>query len=118
MTFPGNLVGKRLPNSPIHQASVNIAYRLGRNWKINLSEDFQSRSYVDATNQTWIDGFGLLGCRLAYTWQSRKARGEIFIAGKNLTNEKYIAFTEPDPDGNSYQPGPEREFFVGVQISL
>jgi len=31
--------------------------------------------------------------------------------------DQYIAFTEPDPDGNSYQPGPEREFFVGVRVN-
>ena len=118
LVFPGNLVGNRLPNSPVHIAGVSLDYRLAGNWKLNISEDYQSRAYVDATNRTWIDGYGLLGCRLAYTWQSHKVHGEIFLAGKNLTNEKYIAFTEPDPDGNSYQPGPEREFFVGVQLSL
>lgn len=118
LVFSGNLVGNRLPNSPVHQAAVSIDYHFARNWKILISEDLQSRAYVDATNQTWIDGYGLLGCRLAYTWQSHKVHGEIFIAGKNLTNEKYIAFTEPDPDGNSYQPGPEREVFAGLQITL
>jgi iron complex outermembrane receptor protein len=118
LVFPGDLVGKRLPNCPVHQASISIDYRFARNWQLSLSEDIQSRAYVDATNQTWIDGFGLLGCRFAYIWQSHKVHGEIFFSGRNLTNEKYIAFTEPDPDGNSYQPGPEREFFVGVQLSL
>jgi hypothetical protein len=29
-----------------------------------------------------------------------------------------MAFTEPDPDGNSYQPGPGREFFGTLKISF
>jgi hypothetical protein len=42
--------------------------------------------------------------------------GTFFVAGKNLAGKHYIAFTEPDPDGNSYQPGPSREVFAGFQV--
>jgi hypothetical protein len=27
-----------------------------------------------------------------------------------------MAFTEPDPDGNSYHPGTTREAFVGFKV--
>lgn len=40
------------------------------------------------------------------------------LLGKNLTGKEYIAFTEPDPDGNSYQPGPGRQVFAGVRLFL
>jgi hypothetical protein len=56
------------------------------------------------------------GCRLSKTWQRGRIYGTLFLQGKNLTGTKYIAFTEPDPDGNSYQPGPMQELFAGVQI--
>ncbi len=29
-----------------------------------------------------------------------------------------MAFTEPDPDGNSHQPGPGREIFGNLKIRL
>jgi len=29
-----------------------------------------------------------------------------------------MAFTEPDPDGNSYQPGPGREGFLGLTVTF
>jgi iron complex outermembrane receptor protein len=118
MTYPGDLVGNRLPNSPVHQGVIDISYRIGRNWVIGVNEMLWSRAYVDATNKIWINGYGLLNARLAYTWQGRKFQGEIYVVGRNLANKEYIAFTEPDPDGNSYQPGPEREIFAGVQIRL
>jgi hypothetical protein len=37
---------------------------------------------------------------------------------RNLLGTEYIAFTEPDPDGNSYQPGPTRELFVGIRVKV
>jgi len=40
------------------------------------------------------------------------------LSGLDLTDEQYIAFTEPDPDGNSYQPGPGRQGFLGVILSF
>lgn len=43
---------------------------------------------------------------------------ELSVQGPNLTGVEYIAFTEPDPDGNSYQPGPERGLFAGVRVVL
>jgi len=30
----------------------------------------------------------------------------------------YVAFTEPDPDGNSYQPGAVQECFVGLRVVM
>jgi len=37
---------------------------------------------------------------------------------RNLTGAKYMAFTEPDPDGNAYHPGPSREFFGNIRINF
>ena len=43
---------------------------------------------------------------------------EIILQGRNLGDQKYVAFTEPDPGGNAYQPGAGREFFGTVRIGL
>jgi len=40
------------------------------------------------------------------------------ISGRNVFSNKYIAFTEPDPDGNSYQPGSAAEVFIGARLYL
>ncbi len=118
VTYGSDLAGKRLPNAPMHQAYLDAEYRFNRNWFAGLSGEYQSRAYIDATNATWIDGYALLNARVGFRWQGRRFHGEIFLTGKNLTNTEYIAFTEPDPDGNSYQPGPTREFFATLQLSF
>lgn len=116
VTYQGSLKGNRLPNSPAQQVFADASFEFTRSLFVGVGTEAYSRAYIDATNRSWIDGYGLLGVRLSKTWRARKASGTIFISGKNLTATKYIAFTEPDPDGNSYQPGPGREFFLGLQV--
>ena len=43
---------------------------------------------------------------------------EISFQGRNLTGTEYVAFSEPDPDGNSYQPGAVQEYFVGLRVVI
>ncbi len=76
-------------------------------------------AYVDPSNlarPSW--GYGLLNPRLGYRWSSDKASGEIMISARNAFKKYYVAFTEPDPDGNSYQPGPKDEVFITARIFL
>jgi hypothetical protein len=63
------------------------------------------------------DGFALCNPRVGYRWKWGHYSAEVSLQGRNVFGTEYIAFTEPDPDGNSYQPGPTREVFVGVRIS-
>jgi hypothetical protein len=52
----------------------------------------------------------------SYTHKIKDLTGQISISARNITNETYMAFTEPDPDGNSYQPGPGREVFMNIKV--
>ncbi len=118
LTYPGDLIGNRLPNSPAQQFSADANVQLPGRFSLGMSTIAYSRAYIDPTNRTWIDGYGLLNARVGKTWQRGATYGTIFLAGKNLTANRYIAFTEPDPDGNSYQPGPSREIFAGLQFQF
>lgn len=116
LTYPGNLTGNNLPNSPRHQAFLDTSYEFARSWYASASAETYSRAFVDPTNRTWIPTYGLLDARFSKTWKRHSAYGTFFFVCRNATGKRYIAFTEPDPDGNSYQPGPNREFFGGLQI--
>jgi len=122
--------GQWLPNSPRHQLYAELVYNINKNFLVGLSTEYQSKwaIYTDAKAyngeldptiyQNWQDGFNLYHARVAYLWNIKGLKGEISLAVRNLTSETYMAFTEPDPDGNSYQPGPEREFFGNVKINF
>jgi iron complex outermembrane receptor protein len=122
--------GQWLPNSPQHQLYAEVVYSITRKFKINLGTEYQSKwaIYTDAhaymgemdpdIYQNWQDGFNLYHARISYQFSVWGLHGECSIFGRNLTGEKYMAFTEPDPDGNSYQPGPGREIFGNIKIKF
>ncbi len=107
-----------MPNSPRNQAWVDAEYTLRSKLFFGFDCNMVSRAYVDPTNTGYAWGYYLLNPRLGYRWSSDKASGEVMISARNVTGQFYIAFTEPDLDGNSYQPGPTRELFISARIFL
>ncbi len=111
----GDVRGHWLPNTPQHRLVADGACTFGA-ITLGLSGEVSSPWYVDPSNAASVPGYTLLHARLAWRIRPGGLDSEVTLSGRNLTGEKYIAFTEPDPDGNSYQPAAERELFIGVRI--
>ena len=122
--------GQYLPNSPKHQLYSEVVYSPVKCIKIRVGGEHQSKwaIYTDAKAynneldpaiyQNWQDGFTLFNAEVLYLWDLGVLNGELSLSVRNFTDEQYMAFTEPDPDGNSYQPGPGREFFGNLRIKF
>jgi iron complex outermembrane receptor protein len=122
--------GQWLPNSPRHQLYSEVGYVLKSHFKFSLAAECQSKwaVYTDpkayngemdpAVFQNWQNGFNLFHARISYSLNIGKMKGECSIFIRNLASTKYMAFTEPDPDGNAYHPGPAREFFGNIKIQF
>jgi outer membrane receptor protein involved in Fe transport len=117
-TLVGSFTDTIMPNAPRHQTMADVEYTASDHWTVGVAMDSQSRSYVDATNLVWIDGYALVHPRVSFKWKAGDTRVEVLAIVRNVFGTEYIAFTEPDPDGNSYQPGPTREAFVGVRLAM
>jgi iron complex outermembrane recepter protein len=117
-SFYGDIKGNWLPNSPRHQLFTDLAWHPRSDVTLGGGSDTFSKWYVDAGNATAVDGYTLWNARVAWSFTAAGTNAELSLQGRNLSAVKYIAFTEPDPDGNSYQPGPERELFAGLRITL
>jgi iron complex outermembrane receptor protein len=115
-TKPGLLKDKFLPNSPEHQLALDIEWNAFSDLTVGLSSDIQTRWQVEPANDHSVNGFTLWHARAAYQWRIRSLEGEWNLAVRNLFDRDWIAFSEPDPDGNSYQPGPTREIFGGLTL--
>jgi iron complex outermembrane receptor protein len=122
--------GQWLPNSPKHQLYTEINYSINNRFKLSLATEYQSKwaIYTDSKAyngeldpviyQNWQEGFNLFHARISYNWNIKGVKGECSLFARNFTGARYMAFTEPDPDGNAYQPGPGREFFANVSIKF
>jgi iron complex outermembrane recepter protein len=120
--------GQWLPNSPKHQLYSEILYSLHNKLKFSLATEYQSKwaIYTDpkayngeldpAIFQNWQEGFNLFHARVSYNMNLGKIKGECSLFIRNIAGATYMAFTEPDPDGNAYHPGPSREFFGNIKI--
>ena len=105
-----------LPSSPEHQVSLDAEYRITSSLMVGVNAELWTRQYVDQSNAVSIGGYTLYGAQIGYKTQIAGVETDFLLSGRNLGAKHYIAFMEPDPDGNSYHPGPEREIFGGVQL--
>jgi iron complex outermembrane recepter protein len=112
--------GGWLPNSPQHQLALDVRYDIIPELTLGVNSLMLSETYIDGANleSEAAPGYTLLGARVAYHWTAGGISGDLTGQVRNLNNQKYVAFTEPDAGGNAYQPGSGREFFLGVRIGL
>jgi iron complex outermembrane receptor protein len=112
--------GNSLPNSPQHQLYVDVHYQVVPRFALGVSVDALSTAYIDGAyiDAEAVDGYALINVRVVYKLQMGTFLGELSLNVRNIRDTKYVAFSEPDPGGNAYQPGAGREFFGGLRIQL
>jgi iron complex outermembrane recepter protein len=111
--------GKYLPNSPQHQIYFDIQYsEILPHVTIGLSGEALSKWFIDGANleNEAAQGYALMHARIVYTAKIKNIDYELSFNVKNIADKQYVAFTEPDPGGNSYQPAARRQFFGGFKI--
>ena len=112
--------GNKLPNIPDHQLYVDVEWDFYPGFFVALNTETLSKSYIDGANieTQAVPSYTLLGARLGYNFNCSGIRGQISINGRNLTDQTYVAFSEPDSGGNAYQPGAKREIFGNIKIGF
>jgi outer membrane receptor protein involved in Fe transport len=102
----------------MNQLYVDVQYNFLHGFFVALATETSSQVYIDGANieSEAAPGYTLINTRLGYNWQIGGFNGSIMLSGRNIAGTTYIAFTEPDPGGNAYQPGPSSEFFIDTRI--
>jgi iron complex outermembrane recepter protein len=112
----GSFSDTMMPNAPKNQFAFDGQYTFASRFTVGLGIFAQSGWFVDQSNVASVEGYTLVNPRLSYRLGKAPGWAEIVFQVRNLLGTEYIAFTEPDPDGNSYQPGPTREAFLGLRV--
>lgn len=116
--------GTWLPNSPQHQLYVDGELKVTPDLTFGAALEYVSSWYIDSTNRLFANGYGrtdpyaLVHVRLGYKLRIAGMPWELVLSGRNIFGVLYYGFTEPDPDGNSYQPAPTAEWSLGLRISV
>jgi Fe(3+) dicitrate transport protein len=112
-----DLEGNRLPYAPEHLLHARLAFvhPVGFSASVDgswLSDQFADRENTEAPTMDGLvgrlDGRFLLDARLGYTHEPWGV--SLFVAGKNLTDEVYIASRRPQ----GLMPGAPRQVITGI----
>jgi iron complex outermembrane recepter protein len=132
-----NISGHWMPNCPANILSAQVSYNFLNHFTVIAGTEWQSKWVIQVDDSiynqytigetyyqpksirsSWVDGFNIYSLEFKYNWKLGWLRGELGLYIKNLFDEKYFGFTEPNnyADYNSYQPAPGREFFVNLNL--
>ncbi|CAG0956242.1 partial Fe(3+) dicitrate transport protein FecA, partial [Rhodocyclaceae bacterium] len=109
----------RLAGVPEHMGRVELQYRHPSSFSFGLNVDVASKMFADFANTQAAPGRTLLGAKVSY---SPTAKLRLFLEGRNLTDERYVAFVSPQgnvagADTRIYQPGAPRSVFAGAEFT-
>ena len=112
--------GNWLPNSPEHQIALSVSWDPVPDLSLSVNSLTLGKSYIDGANieAEAAPGYTLFGAGVDWLWHFGGISGVLTVQGRNLADTRYVAFTEPDSGGNSYQPGAGREIMGGLRIHL
>ncbi len=116
-TAPEAIDGHFLPNSPAHQLALGAQVGLTRDLTLRVDTEMRSQWELDTQNSTRVPGYALWNAGLERRWRVAGLAGTVAVGARNVFGAYYMAYTEPDPDGNSYQPGPTQEYFARLSLA-
>ncbi len=120
----GTFYNTWVPNIPQHQLYLDAEYHVTSALTVGAALEYVSAWYIDSTNEILENGYGrtdpyaLVHVRVGYKFVFGGMPMEVMLSGHNIFNKLYYGFTEPDPDGNSYQPAPTAEWSFSLRLGF
>ncbi len=134
---PDSVKNHWIPQSPEHILAAEVSFKFLKHFTLTLNIEYQSKWCIQvddslynhytilatsyqpqSVRSSWVDGFNTYNAEITYNWKIGSVNGDISLYFKNLFDEQYYGFTEPNnaPDYNSYQPVPGREIFGSLRV--
>jgi len=132
-TSPDSVKNHWIPQCPQHVLDAEVGVDFLKHFNITVGMQYQSRWYIQSDDSiynqftengikrnSYVDGFTLFSADLSYKFHIGGLNSEVNLFAKNLFDEHYFGFTEPNngSDYNSFQPAPGREFFVSLKLNF
>ncbi len=130
---PDSVSGHWIPQCPEHMLTAEASVKFLKHFTFTLNTQIQSKWCIQVDDSiynhfnenghirsSWVNGFKVFNANLNYAWKLGTLKGDLGFFCKNMLDEQYFGFTEPNngPDYNSFQPAPGREFFVSLHLRL
>ncbi len=136
-TSPDSSAGHWIPQCPQHVLAAEASVKFLKHFTFAVNAEYQSKWYIQVDDSiynqytesngftskstkrnSWVPGFKTFGANLCYKFNLGNVQSEVSLFAKNLFDEQYFGFTEPNngPEYNSFQAAPGREFFLSLKL--
>ena len=109
--------GKLLPGLPNSQGYLQLQYSSSKSWKWLLSGDHTGAFFANTANTIEIASFQRLRLKVQKSFELPWAALSVFGGINNLLNTSYFDNIRLNAfGGRFYEPGPGRNFYLGIAI--
>ena len=113
------LKGKKIPGIPNQLFDLSVLFKFQK--ELNLKIDYQlvGKRFADNLNLTEIESHSLLSLKISKPFYVKRIKLNSFIGVNNILNEKYFDNIRLNAFGKRYyEPAPDRNIYLGADISF
>jgi len=112
--------GSRIPGVPSTYGSLHLQHGLDTEWREGLTLSGASNTVANDINTARAPGYGLVGVDVSYTFDLGEAkRLQLSARVDNLADSRYIgSVIVNDSNGRYFEPGPDRSYMIGAQLTF
>ncbi len=103
---------------PVHNLTLTFSGKYRSPWVIYTDSRIYDGLADPSIYQPWYEGYNIYDFSANYAFDFKNMLVNMKLGVENLFDTPYIAFTEPDPDGNSYHPGSGRQIFLTISMKI
>ncbi|BFI96115.1 MAG: TonB-dependent receptor [Rhodanobacter sp.] len=112
--------GARIPGVPGNYGSLRLQHGMDRGWQEGLTLAAAGNVVANDIQTAHAAGYGLIGVDMAYVFAFGPGQ-RLRLSGRidNLANRRYVgSVVVNDSNGRYYEPGPDRTYMLGAQLSF
>jgi len=120
--FDGDVLygDNEIPGIPNNFANLELSFHNGKGFRVGPTATWADSYFVDFANTLKADSYAIWGLKAAYTPNDSM---NFFIEARNLSDKTYASNTgiladAGGNDANVFNPGIDRSFFAGIEVSL
>jgi iron complex outermembrane receptor protein len=113
------LKGNKIPGVPNELFDLSVLYNFKNDFNLKIDYQYVGERFADNLNLTKIDSHSLLGIRLSKPFNINKLKLTSFLGINNLLNARYFDNIRLNAFGKRYyEPAPDRNIYLGADISF
>ncbi len=113
------LKGKKIPGIPNQLFDLSAHFKFQKELNLKMNYQFVGKRFADNLNLTEIESHSLLSFKISKPFYVKRIKLNSFIGVNNILNEKYFDNIRLNAFGKRYyEPAPDRNIYLGADISF